>query len=110
MLDSSAASLRRIYQTKGVQWQSYILTHADKQGAAPWPLLECLCSSPLPVSYVSHSKTPTQNLDIFRPNMLVELAMRPVKDRFRSREIQELVPSFTAMTSAKQMSRRVGNA
>lgn len=108
-IDASAASVRRMRQAKGVQWKSCILTQVDK-ASAPWPLIESLCAAPLPVALVSNSKSVADNLDIFKPDMLVAVALNSVKDRCQSPETQEPVPSFIAMRSAKHRSRGIGNA
>ncbi len=76
-VDATVTNVQKIFHNSPVPWSSLMLTKMD-EAAHPWPLIQALCDSKLPVSGVSEghqTHTAPVSLD---PHRLLTLALTPV--------------------------------
>jgi len=76
-VDATVTNVQKIFQNSPIPWSSLMLTKMD-EAAHPWPLIQGLCDTKLPVSGVSeghHTNAAPVPLDHHR---LLTLALAPV--------------------------------
>lgn len=76
-VDASVTSVQKILETPAAPWASLMLSKFD-EAAHPWPLIQGLCNSTLPVSVVSASAALAAAPQAFEPAQLVNMALAPL--------------------------------
>ncbi len=76
-VDATVTNVQKIFQNSPIPWSSLMLTKMD-EAAHPWPLIQALCDSNLPVSCVSEGHdSPSAPVPLDHQRLLT-LALSPV--------------------------------
>lgn len=78
-VDASITSVRRVLQASPLPWTSLMLSKLDEAGH-PWPLIQGLTESRLPLSVVGQAARPNTAALPFEPERLVQLALAPLQE------------------------------
>ncbi len=76
-VDATVTNVQKIFQNSPIPWSSVMLTKMD-EAAHPWPLIQGLCDSKLPVSAVSEGHQTNAAPVPLDPHRLLTLALSPV--------------------------------
>lgn len=82
-VDASITSVRRVLQAAGRPWASIMLSKLDEAGH-PWPLIQGLTETRVPLSVVGEAARPAVAALPFAPERLVGLALAPLKQALGS--------------------------
>ena len=76
-VDATVTNVQKIFQNSPIPWSSLMLTKMD-EAAHPWPLIQGLCDTKLPVSAVSEGHQTNAAPVPLDPQRLLTLALSPV--------------------------------
>lgn len=76
-VDATVTNVQKIFQNSPIPWSSLMLTKMD-EAAHPWPLIQSLCDSKMPVSAVSEGHSTNSAPVPLDHQRLVTLALSPV--------------------------------
>jgi len=76
-VDATVTNVQKIFQNSPIPWSSLMLTKMD-EAAHPWPLIQGLCDTKLPISAVSEGHTTNSAPVPLDQHRLLTLALSPV--------------------------------